>query len=1011
MGKIIKNTFRGINLWTSSVLAVILLVAATTSFSATNPLIHSSDNLGTKYGSWGTSFSCATCHGPNTSNIKRIKQQITTPNGGVRSVVFTRMTANSNDTAGVFGNDSRTYLVNTSTNICEVCHSKTVYHRYSSTSNAVADKNHRSANGKDCTQCHSHQAAFKGSGHGFPFQGSLHKIGLTPPNYATASPVCTDCHNVTTAGGTYPSAPGTAPFCSGCHTNMTNFTSSGPSTAGCADCHGANSTNGTLNGRPTGASFPDIAGSHNAAGHIVQPCTNCHNNAGSGASDHGSQNHVAKVRADVTLSFSGNAVPADTNFVPAWNGSIDLTCMNIKCHDAGTGSFIETPQWGSVVPMCTACHNSRPTTGSHTHHLESPNINCNVCHKGAVEGATYPALHANDVIDVYNTTANTGSGRSDLGYPSAKTKGSSYDSCNTAFCHVDPSSVSGGPGTVPSQKITDTWGTSSVCNSCHLTRPTTGSHTAHYNAGFSAACDKCHVGAVENTTVPTTHNNNKIDVGVTVSGDLGYNGGSIGKSYGSAYSNCTTGSCHEDGRGNFVSSPTWGTANNDCSACHANLPTTGTHVSHVTTIGLSCGNCHKGASRGTTAPSTHNNGVIDVMVSTAGDMGYPAAKTKNTAYSSCTTVLCHGRLSPTWGTNTSSYQCTKCHGKATLLANYSTHSYAQSAPGYGGVGLNIAHITGTITGNVSSDPKVGAHDSHLRSLNNLGYPVQCSDCHTVPAVASPGPTHMNGSSLPTFSNKVQNKETVTDSGIPYTFAAGAIISNYDATTRQCSNIYCHGATLPGGSNTAPIWNDGSYFTGAPTDCGKCHGNPPTTGRFPHDGVVANTCSTTSCHPHNGSRTSTDPLLGNDFHINGSLEANKHCDTCHDYDTRGATGLVWGKNQIAIEGYGAHAMHINYLKKRMSITSMSANNDVFGTANFNGICGVCHSRHESDHTQSNRLTSTRSIIFGNMTARAARQFGSSLPTYGGVTGTSSSVNPKTCANVDCHYKKSPVWNPY
>ena len=114
--------------------------------------------------------------------------------------------------------------------------------------------------------------------------------------------------------------------------------------------------------------------------------------------------------------------------------------------------------------------------------------------------------------------------------------------------------------------------------------------------------------------------------------------------------------------------------------------------------------------------------------------------------------------------------------------------------------------------------------------------------------------------------------------------------------------------------------------------------------------------------------------------------------------------------MAVEGLGAHAVHINYLKKRMNVTTMNANEDGYGSANFDGVCGVCHSRDQADHHQSNR-SAARTVNFGDPASRAARQFGQSLPQYNGVTGVSSSVSLKTCSNVDCHYKTSPIWQPY
>jgi predicted CxxxxCH...CXXCH cytochrome family protein len=765
----------------------------------------------------------------------------------------------------------------------------------------------------------------------------------------------------------------------------------------CSSCHGMpplDSADGTR--KPVEGSFK---GSHQKhATTAASSCVVCHGDNASYSMSH--KDKVIDMKADINGGTYSRVFFNQSSVPPNPLGF----CSSVSCHDDGLGSgaasLVTTPDWGESVPRCSACHPSRPITGSHNEHLATVNTACDSCHSGAVESSAVPTQHSDGNIDVYKTAPG------DLGYPADKAKGSAYTTCTTSSCHTNPSNNG-------QQMVSPVWGdtTQPKCTYCHASRPATGSHTAHYDAGF-ATCNNCHNGAVEGTTLSTSHSNNVIDVYKTTPGDYGY---PSPKAVGSAPGKCSTGSCHEDGRGNFVASPTWGSTVPNCSACHATLPDTGSHVQHITGVGVTCGNCHRGAVQGTTAPTLHMNGVVDVYKTTPGDFGggYPAAgKTKGSDFASCTTVNCHGRLSPVWGANTPNYQCTKCHGKGVLLANYSTATHQQAAPGYDGTGLGVGRQTGTVTSNVSSDPKVGAHDTHMRSLNNLGKPAACSDCHVVPATAFIA-GHMDGSSLPTWSNLVQNKETIPGSARPYTYNSNSVlVSTYDSLTGTCSNTYCHGGTLPGGTDKSPKWNDSTYLTGnRAVDCAKCHGYPPETStRLPHTPPESYTdCA--GCHPHNGSRDSTDPLLGRDFHMNGNLEATGYCNTCHDYDTRGTDGLLWGKSQMAVEGFGAHAMHINYLKKRMNVTTMNANEDHYGTANFDGVCGVCHSRDINDHQQSNRTTSTRNINFGDVAHAAARQFGANPPQYNGLTGESSATRPKTCSNIDCHYKTSPIWQPY
>ena len=129
--------------------------------TAASHLIHNSQNLdsskwdqgwgipGGKYGA----FVCSTCHNPSTTNIKLVRTSIQSPsmenwssNGGTSNsldVTFLNPSINTgSDTAHA-----------TSTNSCEVCHSRTDHHR---NNNPAA--NHQGTT--DCVECHNHSVAF-----------------------------------------------------------------------------------------------------------------------------------------------------------------------------------------------------------------------------------------------------------------------------------------------------------------------------------------------------------------------------------------------------------------------------------------------------------------------------------------------------------------------------------------------------------------------------------------------------------------------------------------------------------------------------------------------------------------------------------------------------------------------------------------------------------------------------------------------------------------------------------
>jgi len=130
-----------------------------------------------------------------------------------------------------------------------------------------------------------------------------------------------------------------------------------------------------------------------------------------------------------------------------------------------------------------------------------------------------------------------------------------------------------------------------------------------------------------------------------------------------------------------------------------------------------------------------------------------------------------------------------------------------------------------------------------------------------------------------------------------------------------------------------------------------------------------------------------------------------CNSCHDYDVDPVTG-DWGKNPKAIEGWGAHALHINHLKA-LSGVNLNASGDNFNTANFNAVCGVCHTRSSANHAMGG-TPNIRSINFGDGQTTYVFSTASGTITYNGVTGVSSATTPKTCSNVSCHFQPAPVW---
>ncbi|MFO0582248.1 MAG: CxxxxCH/CxxCH domain-containing protein [Anaeromyxobacter sp.] len=207
--------------------------------------------------------------------------------------------------------------------------------------------------------------------------------------------------------------------------------------------------------------------------------------------------------------------------------------------------------------------------------------------------------------------------------------------------------------------------------------------------------------------------------------------------------------------------------------------------------------------------------------------------------------------------------CTSCH-RASGTAN----DFAKCTACHGGTenatGAPPAAIWGFAgdpnRGGGTADPvRVGAHTAHV-SAGQFGPAFGCETCHvTPPSIVAPG--HIDD----TAGTPVAS---LTFGGLAVN---GGPTPGWTRGSATCSNTYCHGASLPGGALTNPVWTAGA----GQVYCGSCHAVPPppphvavdTTGGF---GV----CS--PCH------TDTVDAAGHIIaaaaggkHLNGFIEASGH----------------------------------------------------------------------------------------------------------------------------------------
>lgn len=265
-----------------------------------------------------------------------------------------------------------------------------------------------------------------------------------------------------------------------------------------------------------------------------------------------------------------------------------------------------------------------------------------------------------------------------------------------------------------------------------------------------------------------------------------------------------------------------------CRTCHTSPPATGKHATHFgagsasygnTTIqssssayGFSCGICHNGTHRNTTA----NPHTVEVI--------FTGIATQDGATTAAYTPSAYSVDSPSgsgYSFNYSNGMCsnTYCHG------NY---------PG-SGKNASVTFNTGTAVCGSCHDatnttvPPSGSHSKHALSTN-CAYP--CIMCHKG-IVSGSGPSgytiadksrHANGSVDWSF-------DTFASSTATYSITSGNTPPSNGTTPRAygtCSNTYCHsnGTAVSSGSipaNTSATWGSGTLA------CNSCHGSGTNNG--------------------------------------------------------------------------------------------------------------------------------------------------------------------------------------
>ncbi len=580
--------------------------------------------------------------------------------------------------------------------------------------------------------------------------------------------------------------------------------------------------------------------------------------------------------------FSGCADPRPSASAGSGGGAPGGSKACTLCHgDATRAETAANPMLPAAPPKGTKGETdvTARAVGAHQLHLQGGSlragISCAECH---VVPTT--AAHANNKVDLtFGTLASSG----------GATPAWNGNSCSASYCHGEF------PGGDRTNAPVWTQVRAASCGTCHGVPPA----APHPPVAADASCGTCHTGYTATTVNLSTHIDGKVDVGPLT---------------------CT--SCHGDAtRADTAQNPRLSAAPPRGSRGETATTTraVGAHALHLQGASpVSCTECHV-----VPTSTSHGTGTAEVTFGTVATTGGASPAWNGTT---CSNVYCHGTFqggnaanAPVW-TSPATTSCGTCHGVPPAAPHPQNTSCGSCHTGYTSTSVNAAlHVNGRIDATVAgctachgdatrvatalnpdlpaappvdttgatqeTSPGVGAHQAHLVA-GGLRPAMACSECH-----ASPSGTHPTG--------------TVDFTWGPLARSGGATPS-FDAATLTCAN-YCHGATLPGGTHTRPSWVGGPVET----TCGSCHGNPPAS---PHPAVSGATkCG--ACHSGNPALI-LDPAT----HVNGVLDLNLSCTSCHGDPTRAASTLnpqlaaappADSKGNVATtaRGVGAHLRHL------------------------------------------------------------------------------------------------------
>ncbi|MEO8701885.1 MAG: CxxxxCH/CxxCH domain-containing protein [Kofleriaceae bacterium] len=569
----------------------------------------------------------------------------------------------------------------------------------------------------------------------------------------------------------------------------------------------------------------------------------------------------------------------DPEPVDPTESTVSTACSG-ACHGAGGEASPPSDTLGRT-------DSSAVGVGAHAQHLGTSTwhkrVECGSCHR-VPEQVGDPG-HIDTALPAELTFGGMGEGAA-----------WSHDNqtCTNSYCHgatlsntIDSTtgSTAGGNATEPVWTKVD--GSQAQCGSCHGAPPPAPHPT-------NPDCGTCHPtmnpGGGMVIAYPELHIDGHLDVVSTAACD----------------------SCHG---ASGQSAPPKDTVGNTLPSARG----VGAHAQHLVANSpwhapINCVECHK------VPAGVNDQGHIDSPLPAELVFGPIAGAASTWSGTACTNTYCHGggagvlkggaKTSPVWTqVDGSQSQCGSCHGAPPPAPHPTDSNCGSCHPTMNpGAGLVIAypalHIDGKVdlindqacdschgsggnaappndtTGGTTTDLRtVGAHRNHL-APSTWRKDIACDACHKVPAaVAAIG--HI-------------------DTARPAELTFGPLAGNAVWNGATCSNTYCHGAGLGGGTSKNPVWTN---VNGVQGQCGSCHGTPPPA---PHP-------TDTDCGKCHDTMTAGAGLVITDpsRHIDGNLDVNTNqpCNSCHGGVNNAPPKDTQGNTATNTRGVGAHQKHL------------------------------------------------------------------------------------------------------